>query len=67
MPKNTSTKISDEIKRKIEFQVGSESSQIYRLLLSIGGHHIVTASEGKILEDMGNSQDECVREGAALR
>ena len=70
MAKNTSTNISDETKRKIEFKsvgVGeSERLQIYRLLSPIGGHHIVAASKGKILEDMRNSQDGCVRRSGAV-
>jgi hypothetical protein len=64
MYKNASTK-SDEMKRKTEFK--SETWQIYRLISSIGGHHIVPAR--RILElspeGMRNSQDECVRGSGA--
>lgn len=75
MPKNTNTKISDGIKRKIECKlVGVGDIMIadkYQLLSSVSGHHIVAASKGKILEVTGmrNSQEECVRGGgvAVLR
>ena len=35
-------------------RLGSETTQIYRLLSSIGGHHIVAASKGKPQKDMRN-------------
>lgn len=58
MPKNASTKISDEIKRKIQFKLLGVG-ELHRRYISVSDHHIVAASEKKDI--MRNSQDECVR------